>query len=113
MSKSVIWNLKTPSNLNNELADDAGITHLQAQLLINRGISEKEAAHTFLNPQLASMADPLLLKGMDEALSIIVDALINGKKITIFGDYDADGLTSTALFLNSFTFLKAFIVLVP
>jgi len=51
------------------------------------------------------MADPMLLKGMADALDMILEAVENRKKITIYGDYDADGLTATALLFNFFSSL--------
>jgi single-stranded-DNA-specific exonuclease len=49
------------------------------------------------------MADPMLMKGMPDALDIILRVIENREKITIYGDYDADGLTATALLLNFFS----------
>jgi single-stranded-DNA-specific exonuclease len=95
-----IWRLKSPSNLASRLTGEADVTPLQAKLLVNRGVSNGETARIFLHPQLNHMADPMLLKDMDAATEIIVDALENREKITVFGDYDADGLTATALLLN-------------
>jgi single-stranded-DNA-specific exonuclease len=51
------------------------------------------------------MADPMLLKGMEDAVAVILKAIQNHKKITIYGDYDADGLTATALLLRFFSFI--------
>ena len=100
MSVDKIWRLKSYSRLALGLAGEARVTPLQAQLLVNRGISDAEAARVFLHPQLNHMADPMLLKDMDAATGIIVDSLENQEKITVYGDYDADGLTATALLLN-------------
>ncbi len=100
-----IWKLKPPSPSASQLALEAGLTPLQAQLLINRGISDPSQAKSFLCPRLADMADPMLLKDMDCALAVILKAVEDRKKITIYGDYDADGLTATALLLNFFTCL--------
>ena len=98
-----VWKLKAPSSLVSQLSVEAGLNPLQAQLLINRGISDRESARFFLRPRLADMADPMLLKDMDEATAAIIQALENREKITIYGDYDADGLTATALLLNFFS----------
>lgn len=103
MSSNKVWKLKPPSPLASQLAYEVGLTPLQAQLLINRGISDKESASSFLSPRLSHMADPMLFKGMDDAVETIVKAIENRKKILIFGDYDADGLTATALLLNFFS----------
>ena len=86
-----------------QLAREAGLTSLQAQLLINRGISDPGEVELFLHPRLANMADPMLFKGMGDAVLTILEAIEGRKKITIYGDYDADGLTATALLLNFFS----------
>ncbi|OPX35872.1 MAG: single-stranded-DNA-specific exonuclease RecJ [Desulfobacteraceae bacterium 4484_190.2] len=89
-----------PTPLASQLSSEAGLTPLQAQLLINRGISDRESVRSFMRPQLADMADPMMMKGMDEAIATILKSIDNKEKITIYGDYDADGLTATALLSN-------------
>jgi single-stranded-DNA-specific exonuclease len=111
-----IWKLKTPSlpthvsgfqatPIASQLARETGLTSLQAQLLINRGVSERDSVHSFIHPQLANMADPMMMKDMNEALATILKAIENEEKVTIYGDYDADGLTATALLFNFFSSL--------
>ena len=75
---------------------------LQSQLLINRRIADKAEALAFCSPRMTGLLDPLLLPDMDRALELIIPAIEKGKNITIYGDYDADGLTATALLLNFF-----------
>ena len=99
------WKLPLPSPTAPQLAREAGLTPLQAQLLINRGIRDKDTALSFLSPRLAEMVDPMRLKGMGEAARTIIDAIEKREKITIYGDYDADGLTATALLLKFFSSL--------
>ena len=105
MSVDKVWNIRPANSFASYLAREAYVTPLQAQLLINRGISEPSQAEFFMRPRLAHMADPMLFKGMDESLHLILKCLENRDKITIFGDYDADGLTSTALLENFFSSL--------
>ncbi len=105
MSADKVWTIKPPSPLTPKLALETGLSPLQAQLLINRGISEPGSALSFLDLRLAGMIDPMLLKGMDDALMLIREAADNRVRITIFGDYDADGLTATALLYNFFSIL--------
>jgi single-stranded-DNA-specific exonuclease len=78
------------------------VTPLQAQLLINRGVTEGKTAQSFLSPGLSQMVDPMLMKGMAGGVGAILSAIEEREKITIYGDYDADGLTATALLLNFF-----------
>ena len=72
-----------------------------ATVLANRGIRSLEQAHGFLFPKLADLRPPFAMAGMDRAVDRIVMALEKKEKILIFGDYDADGVTS-ALVLGSF-----------
>lgn len=106
MTPNTLWKVRPKSNLVTHLSRETGLSPLQSQLLINRGIVDPEQAEAFLNPRLADMADPMLLKGMDVALAMIIKAIEDRKKITIFGDYDADGVTATALLLDFFSILK-------
>ena len=98
-----IWKLRSPSPHASNLADETGITPLEAQLLINRGITDTSSAKSFLTPRLSNLKDPMLLKDMDMAVEMIVGAIENEEKITIYGDYDADGITATALLVNFFS----------
>ena len=79
------------------LQKQMGISKLLARLLLKRGVSTPEAAAEFLNPNENSIYDPYLLHDMDKAVERIQDAVMGDQKITIYGDYDADGLTSTAV----------------
>jgi len=98
-----VWKLHPASPSASQLAHEAGVSPLQAQLLINRGITERGAVASFLSPGLSQMADPMLMKGMEQGVETILSAIKNQEKITIYGDYDADGLTATALLLNFFS----------
>lgn len=77
--------------------EQAGIDPLQAQLLYNRGLITPEAMRAFLAADYAQTPDPLALIDMSQALQRVVQALENGEHITVYGDYDADGVTSSAL----------------
>lgn len=103
VSPNKVWKLKPASPAVSQLARNAGITPLQAQLLINRGITENSVAQSFLSPRLSQMANPMLMKGMDSAVKTILAAMETRDKITIYGDYDADGLTATAVLLHFFS----------
>jgi len=94
------WRLVPPDPRADELIRCAGISPIQAMLLANRGIVRVPSACEFLHPRLESMADPMDMAGMERAVSALVSAIANQRKITIYGDYDADGLTSTALLVH-------------
>jgi len=68
-----------------------------AQVLIARGYTSPEAAKRHLEPKLSNLHDPMLLPGVPQAAERIVAALKSERRITIYGDYDVDGVTSTAL----------------
>lgn len=69
-------------------------------LLAQRGCKTVEDAGLFINPALSTLRDPFELPGMDKAVSRIRRALSEGGKITVFGDYDVDGVCSTALLVR-------------
>jgi single-stranded-DNA-specific exonuclease len=68
-----------------------------ASLLIHRGMGDIEEIESFLNPSIEKAHDPFLLKDMDKAVSRIIEAINKKELITIYGDYDVDGTTSTSL----------------
>ncbi|GAB7386508.1 single-stranded-DNA-specific exonuclease RecJ [Bacillaceae bacterium] len=89
------------------LAKAAGIPLLLAKLLVIRGIETKEAAEAFFGADERFFHDPFLLDGMEKAVHRINKALVNGEKILIYGDYDADGVSSTSLLIHTFKRLNA------
>lgn len=82
------------------LARELAVTPLLAQCLLNRGISEPEPARRFLQPRLKNLADPFLIPNMDKAVDRLLRALAASESLVIFGDYDVDGVTSTALLVE-------------
>ena len=79
------------------LAAGLSVRPLIAALLIARGNDTPETASHFLNPCIADLHDPVLLKGMPEAVERILGAIDAGEKILVWGDYDVDGTTGTVL----------------
>lgn len=78
-----------------DIAENCGIEPFAAFLLCSRGITDEFEVESFLYD--TDLIDPFTLPDMDKACERIHKALENGEKITVFGDYDADGVTSTAL----------------
>lgn len=71
------------------------------KILKNRGVCDEESIQKFLNPSIKEyMPDPSVLMDMDKAANIIADAVQAKRKIAIYGDYDVDGITSTAVFVK-------------
>ncbi|HEX6923248.1 MAG TPA: single-stranded-DNA-specific exonuclease RecJ [Bacillales bacterium] len=83
------------------LAGEIGTSPLVAQLLLNREIRTAEQARRFLNISDQEFYDPYLMKGMEESVNRIKKAVKNGERILVFGDYDADGVSSTAVMVSA------------
>ncbi|SES97034.1 single-stranded-DNA-specific exonuclease RecJ [Anaerobranca gottschalkii] len=79
-----------------ELANEHNISPFIAELLIKRGIASEDVP-AFLNPKLEDLYSPFRLKDMEKGVERIKRAIKNKEKILIFGDYDVDGITSTAV----------------
>ena len=82
------------------LMKDVGVDKLIATLLVQRGIHTFNEAKRFFRPQLSDLYDPFLMKDMDKAVDRLTNAIDNKEKILIFGDYDVDGTTATALMIR-------------
>jgi single-stranded-DNA-specific exonuclease len=84
----------------------AHIDPLQMQILYNRGITTIEAMQHFLAADYSALSDPLQLIDMHKAVERIQHALTHSEHITVYGDYDADGVTSSALLFRALHQLK-------
>ena len=71
-----------------------------AAILVNRGFRQPDAAQKFLNPQLRQLSDPFALPDMAEAIGRVLTAIERKERIVIYGDYDVDGVASSALLLR-------------
>ena len=90
-----------------ELAGSLGVSPIVADLLIARGYDNQESAHSFLNPSLDHLHDPYLMRGMSDAVRRLLCAIDNLEPILIYGDYDVDGTTGTAVLLRALRMLGA------
>jgi single-stranded-DNA-specific exonuclease len=85
-----------------------GLNPAIARVIANRGYAHDAGNFEgYLNPLLSSLHDPSLLRDMDAAVDRIMRAIRDREQITIYGDYDTDGATSTALLYKMFSFLSA------
>ena len=87
-----------------EISRALGIGEVLARLLVGRGYRTPEAARSFLILEREMLCDPFLLDGMREGIAAIREAIAAGKRITIYGDYDVDGVTAVCtlyLYLRS------------
>ncbi|KAB7708659.1 single-stranded-DNA-specific exonuclease RecJ [Bacillus aerolatus] len=98
---------ETDKQMRDQLAEQLEISPLLASLLINRGMTEAETARNFLYDKGNEFHDPFLLSGMKEASERIHQAIANEEPILIFGDYDADGVSSTSVMMTVLTDLGA------
>ena len=95
------WSLAPPQPLlAGQLAAQFKLPPLLAQCLLNRGFSEPSAIENFLQPRLKNLADPFLLPNMAVAVGRLFRAREQNEPLVIFGDYDVDGVTSTALLVE-------------
>jgi single-stranded-DNA-specific exonuclease len=91
-----------------ELAAATGLSEAIAQVLINRGITTTAQAKFFLEPDTAELPDPMAdFPDLRLSVDLLVQAIGDRQKIAICGDYDADGMTSTALLLRALRWLGA------
>ena len=83
-------------------SSELGVDPLIARILALRGVSSVEEAVTFLQAPLSALPDPFLMKGMDRAVERVVEAIRQGQKIKIMGDYDCDGVGAASLCVEFF-----------
>ena len=82
------------------LIRELGIHPLLSQILISRNIITVEEARTFLHPSLGDLHNPFLMKDMKEGVHRLIKAIHQNQKIIVYGDYDADGITSVVLLIK-------------
>ena len=100
-AKGKIWRLPSDIEPAADLLDAAEQSSLLAKILLSRGITDKAQAMAFLSPQHFTPSSPFALPDMDKALARINQALEKKEKITVYGDYDVDGITGTSLLLTA------------
>lgn len=80
-----------------QLERELNISSAAARMLVVRGIQTADEARAFVRPSIDKLHDPFLMKDMDKAVERLHQALTNGEKILIYGDYDVDGTTAVAV----------------
>ena len=91
------WNIPALSEATIETLMDAGYPYLVSSVLVSRGVETAEQAAEALERERALAHSPFLMRDMDKAVARVQDALANGEKLAVFGDYDVDGITATCL----------------
>lgn len=77
-----------------------GLPERLLELLLDREIDTPEKIERYLHPKREDLLDPMLMQDMDKAVNVIRDAIERHEEITVFGDYDVDGVTATAILLT-------------
>jgi len=90
-----------------KLAEKIGLSKIATRFLVQRGMKNKEEVDAFLHMDESALHDPFLLKNMDKAVNRIHEAIKSEERILVFGDYDADGVTSTSLMYMTLKLLGA------
>jgi len=103
------WNLQPPVP-RQYLVNNSSIPPLIVQLLFNRGLKEPAQLASFLAADQNLCSSPLLLPDMHKAVARIYQALLSGEPIAIYGDYDADGITATALLVQGLSTLGGTVI---
>lgn len=102
-----MWNIKEYDlEIAQRLQNEINMPILVTKLLVARGICDKKKADEFLFPKIDNLRDPFEMMDMGAAVERILQASEQNEKVTIFGDYDVDGVTSTAMLYH---FLKTYL----
>ena len=89
------------------IADAYGFSQAMARALVTRGLVDHGEIDKFLQPRLADLTDPFVLPGMEKAVDLILQHVEQGSSILVYGDYDVDGVTATALMIQILSGLGA------
>ena len=101
------WNVYEPVPNLDSFAARISASPIVASVLWHRGIRTKKDAMDFLYPERVSFGDPFLMRDMDLAVSRIIEAIDRRERIVVYGDYDVDGISATAVLLHNLRKLGA------
>jgi single-stranded-DNA-specific exonuclease len=101
------WNLLPPAS---QLPKIAGVHPLVVQLLHNRGVKDTQQIELFLSNDARAEFDPFLIPDMSQAVLRTHQALMSAEKIVVYGDFDADGITATAILVQALAALGANVI---
>jgi len=107
MQKEKQWVIRPADGRSAQLAKSLKVSPLLAQVLINRGITDARAGSVFLSPKLTELIRPELMPGIKAAAARIKEAVKDKEKISLYGDYDVDGITGVAILWQILTLLGA------
>ena len=99
-----VWNFpQADAAVVDTLKTELNISAALACMLVQRSIQLPKEAHDFLHPALQQLPSPFLMKGMQEAVVIIHQGILEHRPIIVYGDYDVDGVTATAILAKFLT----------
>jgi single-stranded-DNA-specific exonuclease len=101
------WAVRPPDDRSEELAISLKVSPIVAQVLINRQITDAQTGSRFLTPKLTDLIDPAQMPGIEPAVQRLKQAIEDKEKITIYGDYDVDGITGVSILWQVLTLLGA------
>ena len=103
-AKRAAWRLKpADESLVENIAQECGFPRMVARILVSRGITTPEEARAFISPNIETdMCDPAIIPGLIEAVDAIEAAIRANKRITVFGDFDLDGISATTILVRGF-----------
>ena len=101
------WKQRSGKELAPELIEKYQLSEIEAKLLAQRNLNTDEQLDFWFNATEEDLAEPILMHDMTKAVERINLAIDNGEKITIYGDYDADGITATSIMMETLTILGA------
>ncbi|MER2064414.1 MAG: DHH family phosphoesterase, partial [Alkalibacterium sp.] len=106
-TKMTVWKMNEPINeaRRDQLASELERSKTFAEMCLNRGLQTKEAVEAFINPSASLFGDPSEFHDMEKAVERIMAAVAQNQKITVYGDYDTDGVTSTAILYEALELL--------
>jgi single-stranded-DNA-specific exonuclease len=102
-----VWTVEPASSHCQDVASSLKLSPILAQVLINRGLEHPQKANAFLRPKLTDLIRPECMPGTPDAVARIRHALNTREKITLYGDYDVDGITGVSILLALLTQVKA------
>lgn len=94
------WIVKDIDSTAAILSDHLGLIPATAAVLAGRGVRSADEGRLFLSPSFSAMPDPFLLKGMEAAVARLMSARNSRENVCVYGDYDVDGITGTALLVS-------------
>ena len=101
------WVIRPPDARSEQLAKSLKVSPLLAQVLINRRITDAQTGSVFLRPKLTQLIEPDKMPGIEPAVQRLKQAVKNREKITVYGDYDVDGITGVAILWQALKLLGA------